>query len=114
MPLDRLNVALAEEVSALEKEGRAKAPERVIVDYVKPTGQRGPRFRLAGSDLEFIRMNSNSYLSLSHHPELIRAADEAGQRFGTGPGAVRFIDGTAAPHTDLEQAIARFVANLTD
>ena len=111
MPLDRLNPALAAEIEALETEGRAKAPERVITGYVPPSGDRGPRYRLAGSELEFIRMNSNSYLSLSNHAELIRAADEAGHRYGVGPGAVRFIDGTFGPHADLERTIAEFVGH---
>jgi glycine C-acetyltransferase len=53
-------------------------------------------------------MNSNSYLSLSHHPALIHAADEACRTYGTGPGAVRFIDGTSAEHVALESRIARF------
>jgi len=109
MSLDRLNTALAREVAALEREGRAKAPERVIVGYVPPEGDRGPRFRLRDASGEFIRMNANSYLSLSHHPALIHAADEACRTFGTGPGAVRFIDGTSAPHAELEARIARFV-----
>jgi glycine C-acetyltransferase len=54
-------------------------------------------------------MNSNSYLSLSHHPALMEAADEATRTFGVGPGAVRFIDGTYALHVALEESIARFV-----
>ncbi len=41
MPLDRLNPALTAEVAALEKEGRAKAPERVITDYVPARDGRG-------------------------------------------------------------------------
>jgi glycine C-acetyltransferase len=109
MGLDKLNAALTREISALESEGRTKAQERVIVGYVPPSGDRGPRYRLRGSDKEYIRMNSNSYLSLSHHPEVLRAADEAAHVFGAGPGAVRFIDGTAAPHVDLERHIAAFV-----
>ena len=109
MGLDKLNAALTKELSALESEGRTKAPERVIVGYVPPSGDRGPRYRLRGSEKEYIRMNSNSYLSLSHHPEVLRAADEAAHVFGAGPGAVRFIDGTAAPHVDLERHIAAFV-----
>jgi len=109
MPLDRLNAALVSEVAALEQEGRAKGPERVIVDYLPPQGQRGPRYKLAGSDLEFLRMNSNSYLSLSNHADVLAAADQAAHRFGAGPGAVRFIDGTFGPHAELEQAIAGFV-----
>jgi glycine C-acetyltransferase len=107
--LDRLNATLVQELAALEREGRAKAPERIITGYVPASGPRGPRFRLRGSDLEFIRMNSNSYLSLSHHPSIVRAADEAGRTFGAGPGAVRFIDGTSAHHVELERRIAAFV-----
>jgi glycine C-acetyltransferase len=104
-----LDKALLAEVEALKVEGRAKAPERVIVGYLPPDGERGPRFRLAGSDRAYLRMNSNSYLSLSHHPALMEAADEATRTFGVGPGAVRFIDGTYALHVALEESIARFV-----
>ncbi len=108
MSLALLNAGLRKDVDQLTAEGRAKAPERVIVDYVPPRGARGPRYKLAGSDLEFIRMNSNSYLSLSHHPDVITAADAATHRFGAGPGAVRFIDGTFEAHVALEERIAAF------
>ena len=109
MPLEKLDRALMQEVEALQAEGRAKAPERIIVDYIPPRGERGPRYKLKGVDREFIRMNSNSYLSLSHHPALIEAADEATRKFGVGPGAVRFIDGTFHYHVELEERIAQFV-----
>ncbi len=109
MPLDKLDTALQQDIDMLHQEGRAKAPERIIMDYIPPRGENGPRYRLKGSDQEFIRMNSNSYLSLSHHPALIEAADEAARRFGAGPGAVRFIDGTFHYHVELEERIARFV-----
>lgn len=109
MALDKLNRALREEIEALKTEGRAKAPERVIVDYIPPAGTKGPRYKLRGSEQEFIRMNSNSYLSLSNHPELIKAADEATHQFGVGPGAVRFIDGTFSVHVELEKRVAEFI-----
>jgi glycine C-acetyltransferase len=108
MSLDKLNPSLAKEVSALEQQGRAKAPERVISGYVAPRDGRGPRYTLGGASGEFLRMNSNSYLSLSNHPVLLEAADHAARLFGAGPGAVRFIDGTATPHVDLEARIAKF------
>ncbi len=109
MSTDKLDKALGAELNVLTAEGRAKIPERVITQYIPPKGVYGPRYRLYGRDTEFIRMNSNSYLSLSFHPEVIQAADEATGEFGVGPGAVRFIDGTFAPHVRLEQRIARFV-----
>jgi glycine C-acetyltransferase len=107
--LEKLNAALAAEVATLENEGRAKAPERIIEAYVPAAGASGPRYLLAGSQRHFIRMNSNSYLSLSNHPKLVAAADAATHEHGVGPGAVRFIDGTFRPHVELERRIAAFV-----
>jgi glycine C-acetyltransferase len=109
MSLEKLSAALSADVEKLKEEGRAKAPERVITAYVPPAGSRGPRYRLAGSDREYLRMNSNGYLSLSNHPDVLAAADAASHAFGAGPGAVRFIDGTFAPHVDLEARIAGYV-----
>jgi glycine C-acetyltransferase len=108
MSLEKLNAALVADVAKLEQEGRAKAPERVIVEYIPERDGRGPRYRLHGSDRDYLRMNSNSYLSLSNHPAVLRAADDGSHRFGAGPGAVRFIDGTFAPHHELEARIAQF------
>ncbi|HKK90053.1 MAG TPA: aminotransferase class I/II-fold pyridoxal phosphate-dependent enzyme [Desulfobacteraceae bacterium] len=109
MSLTKLDKALDQEVENLKEQGTAKPPERVIEGYIPPRETRGPRYRLQGIDRPFIRMNSNAYLSLSTHPELIKAADQATGEFGVGPGAVRFIDGTFIHHTTLEEKIARFV-----
>ena len=108
MSLEKLDQSLVKDIEALKQEGRAKAPERIIVDYIPPSEGEGPRYKLQGATQEFIRMNSNSYLSLSNHPELIKAADEATHKFGVGPGAVRFIDGSFNYHIELEKQIAKF------
>ncbi|HEY8470195.1 MAG TPA: hypothetical protein VIL18_11160, partial [Longimicrobiales bacterium] len=95
MPLDRLTGVLDAHVEELKRRGTAKGEEPVIVAVIPPEGGRGPRFLLEGyGDKRFIRMNSNSYLGMSLHPEVIRAQEEAAERFGAGPGAVRFISGT--------------------
>lgn len=109
MSLEQLEKALKQELIDLQGEGRAKPPERVITGYLPPDGGHGPRYTLQGEDKQFLRMNSNSYLSLANHPQLIAAADTATHACGVGPGAVRFIDGTFIYHTELEQRIARFV-----
>jgi len=109
MTTAKLDISLTKELTALEEEGRAKSKERVINGYIPPAGDKGPRYKLSGSENEFIRLNSNSYLSLSNHPKLIGAADDATHKFGVGPGAVRFIDGTFAHHKQLEQRIADFL-----
>ncbi|MCG8614587.1 MAG: aminotransferase class I/II-fold pyridoxal phosphate-dependent enzyme, partial [Desulfobacterales bacterium] len=109
MSTDKLDKSLAVELDALAEEGRAKIPERIITGYKPPRGEFGPRYRLKDSDNDFIRLNSNSYLSLSFHPEVMKAADQATHDFGVGPGAVRFIDGTFEPHDRLEKRSAAFV-----
>ena len=109
MSLEKLDKALTQELIDLQNEGRTKPPERVITGYLPPSDGRGPRYTLKGEEKLFLRMNSNSYLSLSNHPQLIAAADAATHSCGVGPGAVRFIDGTFSYHQELEQRVARFV-----
>ena len=109
MSLDSLERTLTKELEDLRTAGRLKRPERIITGYLPPRGKSGPRYLLHGQDREFLRLNSNAYLSLCNHPALIEAADRAGREFGVGPGAVRFIDGTFRYHTALENRIARFI-----
>ncbi|MCF6247043.1 MAG: aminotransferase class I/II-fold pyridoxal phosphate-dependent enzyme [Desulfobacula sp.] len=108
MSTDKLDISLIREIQTLKEEGRSKPPERIIKAYIPPKGDLGPRYKMRGSDKEFIRLNSNSYLSLSNHPEVMAAADRATHDFGVGPGAVRFIDGTFIHHDLLEQTVAKF------
>lgn len=109
MPHDRLVSALDQHVATLEAQGTAKGHEFIVTNALPPTTDRGPRFHLEGhDDREFLRFNSNSYLGLSFFSELIEAEEEGVRRFGAGPGAVRFISGSYAPHRDLEAGLARF------
>ncbi len=109
MPLTRLGPVLRQSVEALEQEGRRKGHEAVVVGVLPPEGSRGPRYLLEGvGNKAYIRMNSNSYLGLSAHPALKKAEEAAIERFGVGPGAVRFISGTYATHVELEQRLADF------
>ncbi|MDZ7780702.1 MAG: aminotransferase class I/II-fold pyridoxal phosphate-dependent enzyme [Gemmatimonadota bacterium] len=109
MGVDRLNDALRAQVDELENAGTAKGAETVVVGVKPARGDHGPRFLLEGEgEREFIRMNSNSYLGLGLHPEIIEAEEEATHAFGAGPGAVRFISGTYRAHVELEAKLASF------
>ena len=77
MSIDKLDISLEHELSDLKEQGRAKSAERIIEKYIPPKGESGPRYKLAGNESEVIRLNSNSYLSLSNHPQLMLAADRA-------------------------------------
>jgi glycine C-acetyltransferase len=93
----------------LNEKGTAKGAELVITDIIQPTGEFGPRYLIDGKgEQQFLKMNSNSYLGLSLNKEVIEAEEEAAQKYGVGPGAVRFISGTHQPHIDLEKKLADF------
>lgn len=124
--MQKIEEMLNRQVDEWKSRGVAKGEERVITSMVFPEyflpGARnvtkqaaaalhghGPRCRLEGyGEREFILMNSNSYLGLSLHPDVIRAGEEGARVFGAGPGAVRFISGTSRLHVELEEALARF------
>jgi glycine C-acetyltransferase len=106
--MNKLDKELVRVVRSLQNEGRAKGEELIITDVIMPKGDNGPRYCIQGYEKNFIKMNSNSYLGLSLHPEVIRAEEEASSRFGAGPGAVRFISGSYKEHIDLENALATF------
>jgi glycine C-acetyltransferase len=96
-------------VARVDEAGSSKRRERVIVDVVPASDTRGPRLKLEGEgEREFIRMNANGYLGLALNAEVEAAEDEAVRRYGSGPGAVRFISGTWQPHVELERRLAAF------
>jgi len=51
---------------------------------------------------------SNNYLGLANHPQLVKAAKEAVDKYGIGPAAVRTIAGTMDVHIELERRLAAF------
>jgi glycine C-acetyltransferase len=109
MPQDRFLNALAADLEALDGRGNPKRHERVIVEVLAGAGGLGPRYRLAGrGERGYLKMNSNNYLGMNLHPEVIEAEETASRRFGAGPGAVRFISGTYATHVELEARLADF------
>ena len=51
---------------------------------------------------------SNNYLGLANNPRMRKAAQDAIDKYGVGPGAVRTIAGTIDLHKELERRIAAF------
>ncbi len=108
MPHERLESALSETLDELAAAGSRKGAEDVIVEVLPAAEGKGPRYRLQGDERPYLRMNANAYLGLGLFEELCQAEEEASQRYGVGPGAVRFISGTWAPHIELESRLAAF------
>jgi glycine C-acetyltransferase len=58
---------------------------------------------------DVLNMCANNYLGLADHPEMVRAAHAALDRWGYGLASVRFICGTQEPHKKLEAALSEFL-----
>jgi glycine C-acetyltransferase len=57
---------------------------------------------------EQLNFCSNNYLGLANHPAITKAAKQAIDQYGVGPGAVRTIAGTMGLHIELEKRLATF------
>lgn len=109
MSLAKLEPLLTDLVKNKRSQGIAKGQETVITALVPGENGYGPRVQLRNyPDRHFLRMNANAYLGLGTHPEVIAAETAAAEKFGAGPGAVRFISGTYQSHIDLEAKLAKF------
>ena len=72
------------------------------------TSATGPTATVEGLG-EVVVLCSNDYLGLAGHPEVVRGAVEALERYGAGTASVRFISGTMLIHRDLEERLAAWV-----
>lgn len=109
MSLKHVESLFTQKLTELQKQGISKGNEKIITGMKAAEDGFGARYFLAGlDDKPFLRMNSNSYLGLAVNPKLIKAETDALEKFGVGPGAVRFISGTYQPHTGLEHKLAAF------
>ncbi len=56
-----------------------------------------------------LNLCANNYLGLADHPEIVKAAHEALDRWGYGLSSVRFICGTQEIHKELERRLSQFL-----
>jgi glycine C-acetyltransferase len=92
---------LAGQLDEIKKAGLYKG-ERIL-----STAQQPHVAVKGGTDV--LNMCANNYLGLANHPEVVKAAHLALDRWGNGLASVRFICGTQEPHKQLEKAISDFL-----
>lgn len=71
------------------------------------TSQSGRYVSIDGEQL--LNFNSNDYLGLSNHPEVVLAAHEAAVKFGFGATGSPLLSGYTSVHQELEFALAEFL-----
>jgi len=96
-----LKTDLVKKIEALRSNGLFKE-ERIITSQQKA----GISVLSAGEVLNFC---ANNYLGLANHPEVMRAACEAIEKWGFGLSSVRFICGTQQIHKELENKVSEFL-----
>ncbi len=77
--------------------------------YVFEPAFEGPQdgtSKYNGKDV--IMLTSNNYLGLSTHPEVIKAVQDAVEKYGTGTCGARLHNGTTILHKQLEEKVAEF------
>jgi len=93
-PIDE---ALADDLSALDRAGLRRSLRRI-------ESAQEPCVRIDGR--EVLLFCSNNYLGLASHPEVVTAARDACQHWGTGSVSSRLISGHMDVHAELEAKIA--------
>jgi len=76
--------------------------------YFRPIEQNeGPVVKFEGR--EVIMAGSNNYHGLTTHPKVVKAAQDALLKYGTGCSGSRYLTGTLDLHIELEEKLAKFL-----
>lgn len=68
---------------------------------------KGNKVKVDGK--EMIMVGSNNYLGLLDHPKVMKAAQDAVDRYGVATCGSRFLNGTLDIHVELEERLANFM-----
>lgn len=97
----KLRIELQKKLDKAKKKGLYKT-ERII------TTPQGTKIKTTDGK-EVLNFCANNYLGLANHPEIIKAAKSALDKWGYGLSSVRFICGTQSLHKKLEAKISEFL-----
>jgi 8-amino-7-oxononanoate synthase len=79
-----------------------------IYPYFTPIQEvKGNKVKVDGK--EMIMVGSNNYLGLMNHPQVMKAAQEAVERYGVSTCGSRLLNGTLDIHIELEKKLAGFM-----
>ena len=96
----RIKDDLTETLDGIRRDGLYKAEAVISTPQSATIGVGGE---------QVLNMCANNYLGLADNPTLVRAAQDALDRWGFGVASVRFICGTLEIHKELEAKVAAFL-----
>ena len=98
----------AEALNAYLNSGELTGNEGLGLALMAKTSPNVMMLEKDGTQHEVIMMGSNSYLNLTEHPKVVKAAEKALKKYGYGMGAVSLYAGLTDLHKQLEKEIADF------
>lgn len=105
--------SVAERVDGYYKDGNIELVSRVF--HGIPSKNSMVSFNTASTDngqlvpSNVLHLGSYNYAGLNGHPEIIEAALNATNRYGTTTSGVRLLNGTCDLHLELERSLAKFL-----
>jgi 8-amino-7-oxononanoate synthase len=78
----------------------------LIRHIISRSSPQGPTIEIKGKT--YINFSTNDYLGLAGHPEIIKAATKATERYAFGSGASRLLAGGCVLHEKIEKQISEF------
>ena len=91
----------------LEQQLEQLKAQHLFRERLTRTSQVGRYVSIEGRQM--LNFNSNDYLGLSTHPEVIAAASDAANKFGFGSTGSPLMSGYTSIHQELEYAMAAFL-----
>ena len=95
-----LDDSLTADLAAMDKAGTKKTFRHL-------TGPMDTTVHMQEKSGDILVLSSNNYLGLANHPKVIKAGQDALEKYGAGTASVRFICGTLSVHQEIEQKLAR-------
>ena len=91
--------------------------KKEVLDGVRETGlypyfhylNSGQNTEVVMEGKRTIMIGSNNYLGLTSNPDVMKAGEEAIQKYGSGCSGSRFLNGTLDIHMELEKELAEFL-----
>lgn len=91
--------------------------KKEVLDGVRETGlypyfhylNSGQNTEVMMEGKRTIMIGSNNYLGLTSNPDVMKAGEEAIQKYGSGCSGSRFLNGTLDIHMELEKELAEFL-----
>jgi 8-amino-7-oxononanoate synthase len=99
------------EAASIATRAKARVAEREAAGLRRVVREvehaRGVHLRIAGRDV--VSFAANDYLGLAQHPEVVRAMQNAANRWGVGSTAAHLLGGHRGPHAQLEREVAAWL-----